>query len=53
MTNGSLTRAELVEQVADTAALTKKHAEIVVNTVFSSIVETVHRDEKVELPGSI
>ena len=51
MTNGSLTKAALVEQVADAAGLTKKCAAIVVDTVFGSIAETVHRGEKVELRG--
>ena len=51
MTNGSLTNAELVEQVADAASLTKKRAEIIVDTVFSSVLEAVHPGEKVELRG--
>ncbi len=51
MTNASFTKAELVEQVADAAGLTKKHAEVVVGTVFSSITDAVHRGEKVELRG--
>ena len=51
MTEGSLTRAALVEEVADVADLTKKHAEIIVETVFRNIVESLHRGEKVELRG--
>ena len=51
MTNGSLTKAELVVQVADATGVTKNRAEIIVDTVFSSIVEAVHRGEKVELRG--
>ncbi len=51
MTNGSLTKAELVEQVAAAAGLTKSRAEIIIDTVFSSILEAVHRGEKVELRG--
>jgi integration host factor subunit beta len=31
-----MTKAELVEEVARTTQLTKKHAEIIVNTVFGS-----------------
>ena len=38
-----------MEQVAEAAGLTKKRARIIVDTVFSSIAETVHRGEKVEL----
>ena len=51
MTNGSFMKAELVEQVADAAGLTKSRAQVVVDTLFSSILEAVHRGEKVELRG--
>ena len=50
MTDGRLTRAALVEKVAQAAELTKQHAEIIVDAVFGGIVETLHR-EKVELRG--
>ena len=36
-----MTKAELVEEVARTTQLTKKHAEIIVNTVFDSIVHSL------------
>ena len=48
---GSLTKAALVEEVAHVTGLTKKHAETIVDTVFGSIVEALHRGEKVELRG--
>jgi len=48
---GGMTKAELVEEVARTAELTKKHAEIVVNTVFDSIVDSLKDGEKIELRG--
>ena len=51
MTDGNLTKAALIEEVAEVASLTKRRAEIVVDTVFGSIVETLHRGEKVELRG--
>jgi len=51
MADGLLTKALLVEAVANVAGLTKKRAEIVVDTVFGSIVKTLHRGEKVELRG--
>ena len=51
MTDGGLTKAALIEEVATVAGLTKRHAEIVVDTVFGSIVETLRRGEKVELRG--
>ena len=51
MTNSGLTKAALIEEVAEVAGLTKRRAEIVIDTVFGSIVETLHRGEKVELRG--
>ena len=49
--SGLMTKAALVEEVAHIADLTKKTAEIIVDTVFRSIVEALHRGEKVELRG--
>jgi integration host factor subunit beta len=46
-----MTKAELVEEVARVATLTKKHAEVIVDTVFESIVEALQRGEKIELRG--
>lgn len=51
MPDGGLTKAAIVEEVAEVAGLSKKRAEIVVDTVFGGIVETLHRGEKVELRG--
>ena len=49
MTEGSLTKAALVEQVAYATGLTKKRAEIIVDTVFGNIAEALQQGEKVEL----
>ena len=46
-----MTKAELVDQVARSTQLTKKHAEIMVNTVFDSIVDSLQSGEKIELRG--
>ncbi len=46
-----MTKAELVEHVARDTLLTKKHAEIIVNTVFDSIVESLRGGDKIELRG--
>jgi integration host factor subunit beta len=46
-----MTKAELVEEVARVAELTKKHSEVIVNTVFDSIIEALQKDEKIELRG--
>jgi len=46
-----MTKAELVEEVARVSELTKKHSEIIVNTVFDSIIDALRKDEKIELRG--
>ena len=46
-----MTKAELVEEVSKVSDLTKKHSEVIVDTVFQSIVEALHRGEKIELRG--
>lgn len=46
-----MTKAELVDEVARNTDLTKKHAELVVNTVFESIVDSLRDGEKIELRG--
>ena len=46
-----MTKAELVEDVAEAAELTKKDAERLVEIVFESIVETLNQGEKIELRG--
>ncbi len=47
----SMTKAELVEDVARAAELTKKDAERLVEIVFESIIETLNHGEKIELRG--
>jgi integration host factor subunit beta len=51
VSRGGMTKAELVEEVSEKTGLPKKQAEIVVNTVFESIVETLKTGEKIELRG--
>lgn len=46
-----MTKAELVEEVSRASELTKKHSEVIVDTVFRSIVDALHRGEKIELRG--
>lgn len=47
----TMTKAELVEEVARASELNKRDAEVIVETVFGSIVSALHRGEKVELRG--
>lgn len=46
-----MTKAELVEDVSRVADLNRKEAELVVDTVFQSVIDALHRGEKVELRG--
>ncbi len=46
-----MTKAELVEDVAKAAELTKKDAEKLVEIVFESIIDTLNQGEKIELRG--
>ena len=44
-----MTKAALVEEVADVADLTKTRGAIIVDTVLGSIVDALHWGEKIEL----
>ncbi len=46
-----MTKSELIEEVARVSDLTKKHSEVIVNTVFQSIIEAMQKDDKIELRG--
>ena len=46
-----MTKAELVEEVSRVSDLTKKHSEVIVDTVFESIIDALKRGEKIELRG--
>ncbi len=46
-----MTKAELIEEVSRVSDLTKKHSEIIVDTVFKSIINALHRGDKIELRG--
>jgi len=46
-----MTKAELMEEVAKNSELTKKDAEVIVQTVLDSIIGSLQDGEKVELRG--
>ncbi|HEY7411666.1 MAG TPA: HU family DNA-binding protein [Vicinamibacteria bacterium] len=46
-----MTKAELVDEVGREASLTRKHSEVIVDAVFSTIVEALQRGDKIELRG--
>ena len=46
-----MTKADLVEEVVRVTNVSKKHAEVIVNTVFSSIINALRCEDKIELRG--
>lgn len=47
-----MTKAQIIEQVAEqVTTLTKRQAEIVVNTIFSSIRNSLQKGDKTEIRG--
>lgn len=46
-----MTKAELVDEVSKNSDLSKKDAEVIVQTVLDGIVDSLKRGEKVELRG--
>ena len=46
-----MTKAELVERVAQDINLTKKQTETIINTLFKSITDALRDGDKVELRG--
>ena len=46
-----MTKAELVDEVGREAALTRKHSEVIVDAVFTSIMDALQKGDKIELRG--
>ncbi len=46
-----MTKADLVEEVSRVSEVTKKDAELIVETVFLSVIRALHAGDKVELRG--
>lgn len=46
-----MTKSELIEVVAQEAGLTKGRAELVINTIFESMVEALQHSEGIEIRG--
>ena len=46
-----MTKAELVDTVARASDLTRKHTEVIVDAVFSSIMDALQGGDKIELRG--
>ncbi len=48
---GTTTKADLVEEVARATGLTKKQAEVIVERAFEGIIESLRAGQKIELRG--
>ncbi len=47
-----MTKAQIIERLSErVAALTKRQAEIVVNTMFNSVRDSLHKGDKTEIRG--
>jgi integration host factor subunit beta len=46
-----MTKADLIDEVARVVEMTRKDSEIIVETIFESIVRSLHSDEKIEIRG--
>jgi len=52
MTNQpTLTKADLIEEVLKVTELPRKESEIIVETVFESIIEALQKGDKIEIRG--
>ncbi len=46
-----MTKADLINMIADKARITRVKAETVVNTIFDSMIEALMRDDRIEIRG--
>ncbi len=46
-----MTKAELIEEVSNVVEMTRKDSETIVETIFDSIVNSLHKGEKIEIRG--
>jgi integration host factor subunit beta len=46
-----MTKADLIEEVAKVAEVTRKDGEVIVETIFDSIVKSLRAGDKIEIRG--
>jgi integration host factor subunit beta len=51
MTNSTMTKADLVEEVVSKAALPRKESEAIVETIFESIIGALQGGDRIEIRG--
>jgi integration host factor subunit beta len=47
----SMTKAELIDEVSKVVEMTRKDSETIVETIFESIVNSLHKGDKIEIRG--
>jgi integration host factor subunit beta len=47
----TLTKADLIEEVLKVTELPRKESEIIVETIFDSIIDAIQKGEKIEIRG--
>jgi integration host factor subunit beta len=48
---GAMTKADLIDEVSRLAELTRKDSEVVVETIFDSVVRSLRAGDKIEIRG--
>ena len=46
-----MTKSQLIETIAEKSKLTKKDAELIVNTIFESMINAMRHTERIEIRG--
>ncbi len=46
-----MTKAELIDEVSKVVEMTRKDSELIVETIFDSIVNSLHKGDKIEIRG--
>ena len=46
-----MTKADLIEEVSRIAELTRRDSEVIVETIFESIISSLHAGDKIEIRG--
>jgi integration host factor subunit beta len=49
--DGKMTKADLIEEVSRVVEVTRKESEVIVETIFESVVKSLRAGEKVEIRG--
>lgn len=46
-----MTKADLIDEVSRVVEMTRKDSEVIVETIFDSVVRSLHNGEKIEIRG--